>query len=90
MMNLSALRRYVSVLFFVHLLLSSFYANVGNIQLVDCDCQARAWLKWEMGLSFFSVSETVLAWDGEEYSVRSLEAVRCYIQEWTKCCVALL
>ena len=75
---------------FVYLLPSSFYANAGNIHLVDCDCQARAWLKWEMGLSFFSVSETFLAWDGEEYSLRSLDAVRCYIQEWTKCCVSIL
>eukprot|EP00897_Mesotaenium_endlicherianum_P008148 jgi/Mesen1/7361/ME000381S06600 len=33
-----------------------------------CACLAKAWLKWEMGLSFFSASPFVYAWDGHQYS----------------------
>jgi hypothetical protein len=34
-----------------------------------------------MGLSFFSVSETIFAWDGKEYSVQSLDVVSPDLQE---------
>ncbi len=36
---------------------------------MECDTgmQAQAWLRWEMGLSFFSTSPFVVSWDGQQY-----------------------
>jgi hypothetical protein len=36
---------------------------------MECDTgmQAQAWLRWEMGLSFFSTSPFVVSWDGHQY-----------------------
>ncbi|KAL2633642.1 hypothetical protein R1flu_005121 [Riccia fluitans] len=47
---------------------SSFYKRLNSTDSYVAQTAAEAWLRWEMGLSFFSTAQTnVLAWDGKNY-----------------------
>ncbi|KAL3694120.1 hypothetical protein R1sor_007771 [Riccia sorocarpa] len=47
---------------------SSFYQRLNSNDNNEAQTAAEAWLRWEMGLSFFSTAQTnVLAWDGKDY-----------------------
>ncbi|BBN06133.1 proline iminopeptidase [Marchantia polymorpha subsp. ruderalis] len=48
---------------------SAFYKRLTSDDYTVAQSAAQEWLRWEMGLSFFSTSQTnVLAWDGKQYA----------------------
>ncbi|KAH7281742.1 hypothetical protein KP509_36G061500 [Ceratopteris richardii] len=54
-------------------IIPAFYTRLTSSD-PECRMQAaRAWLKWEMSLSFLQVSKAVQCWDGKQYSFHSLE-----------------
>jgi proline iminopeptidase len=48
-------------------ILSSYYQRLTSSDTSIQQQAAQAWLKWEMGLSFFSTSPFVVSWDGHQY-----------------------
>ncbi|MCO5585548.1 hypothetical protein L7F22_039481 [Adiantum nelumboides] len=51
----------------------AFYKRLTSDNADSCSQAAKAWLRWEMTLSFFQVSHTSKYWDGKQYVMRSLE-----------------
>ncbi|CAK9229587.1 unnamed protein product [Sphagnum troendelagicum] len=48
-------------------ILSSYYRRLTSSDTSIQQQAAQAWLRWEMGLSFFSTSPFVVSWDGQQY-----------------------
>lgn len=51
----------------------AFYKRLTSNDAESRRQAAKAWLTWEMGLSFFKVSKTAQYWDGKQYTTSSLE-----------------
>lgn len=56
----------------------AFYKRLTSNDAESRSRAAKAWLRWEMGLSFFKVSQTAQFWDGKHYVTHSLQEKRNY------------